>query len=658
VISRVLLAALLAALVASVCFAARPVIFDTDMGNDIDDALALAMLHALTDRGECQLIGVTLTNGNPAAVPYIRMVNRFYERDVPVGAAIMSLKDGAQDGYMSAALRTMHAETTGTAEPAPAVLRRLLTNAREKVIIVQTGFSTNLAALLDSPDGAALAKEKVALLVAMAGNFADGAPEYNVKTDAASAKTVFERWPTPIVFSGFEIGRDLLYPAASIEHDFAWATPHPIAESYRAYQKMPYDRPTWDLTAALQAVRPEHAYFTLSEPGSVIVDPNGSTHFKPGQGDRRYLRLDPSKRAGILEALTILASEPPGRRDQAGEAKSWDRKAAAAYLDSRMSWWESWPSAKRDRDTFCVSCHTSLPYALARPELRSPLAENGPGSDERVFLDNISKRVSLWNEVEPFYSDAHNGAPKSAESRGTEAVLNALVLSRYRAPAAIDALNDMWAAQLKTGDKRGSWTWLNFHNQPWEADDSAFWGATLAGLAAGFAPESYRDSPGIQENLDMLAAYLQREQANQSTLNRAMALWASDKLPQLLTPAQIAAIVAEIEAKQRDDGGWSESSLVIKDWKRHDGTPMDTASDGYGTGLMVTVLEQSGAPSAKAAIAKGLAWLESHQDSSGAWLSTSMNKQRDPASDAGRFMSDAATAYAVLALTHPRVTAQ
>ncbi len=338
-------------------------------------------------------------------------------------------------------------------------------------------------------------------------------------------------------------------------------------------------------------------------------------------------------------------------RAQAGDAKSWDKKAAAAYLDERMSWWESWPSAARDHDTFCVSCHTAMPYALARPALRSALAEHGPSPDESVFIDNISKRVKLWQDVEPFYSDAKNGAPKSAESRGTEAVLNALVLARYDAPAAVDALRNMWALQLKAGDKRGSWIWLNFHNEPWEADDSAFWGASLAGIAAGWAPEGYRKSAEVQENVAMLGDYLQREQANQSTLNRAVALWASGKLPQLLKLEQRAAIVAEIAGKQRDDGGWSESSLVIKEWKRRDGTAMDAGSDGYGTGLMLTALEQSGEPSAKTIIAKGLAWLEQHQDASGAWLSTSMNKQRDPASDAGRFMSDAATAYSVMALS-------
>lgn len=309
---RILLTGLMAA---TLCFAAQPVIFDTDMGNDVDDALALAMLHALTDRGECELLGVTLTNANREAVPYIRMVNRFYGRgDLPVGAAVKDLKGGDGDGYMAAALQAMHAtDSPAEADPAPVVLRRLLRNSPQKVVIVQTGFSTNLAALLDTPEDLALVRDKVALLVAMAGNFADGAPEYNVRIDAASANKVFERWPTPIVFSGFEIGRELLFPASSIEHDFGYAVPHPVAESYRAYKKMPYDRPTWDLTAVLEAVRPDRGYFAKSENGTVAVDANGVTHFTAGAGDRQFLRLDAAKRAEILSVLELLASEPPAR---------------------------------------------------------------------------------------------------------------------------------------------------------------------------------------------------------------------------------------------------------------------------------------------------------------------------------------------------------
>src|SRR5580693_3642735 len=111
---------ILTCLITSVCFAATPVIFDTDMGNDVDDALALAMLHTLTDRGECQLIGVTLTNAHSSAIHYVRMVDRFYGReDLPVGPAIQSLKGGNGDGYMEAVLQTMSYAGGGSFVSAP-----------------------------------------------------------------------------------------------------------------------------------------------------------------------------------------------------------------------------------------------------------------------------------------------------------------------------------------------------------------------------------------------------------------------------------------------------------------------------------------------------------------------------------------------------------
>ncbi len=308
-----------------ICSAQKPVIFDTDMGNDVDDALALAILHSLSSRGECRLIGVTLTNANPSAAPYIRLVNAFYGRgEIPVGEAAKVIKGGAEDHYLRATLQSAPeslasaARTKTREQGAVPLLRRLLAQSAEKVTIVQVGFSTNLAALLESkPDsvstlpGVDLVREKVALVTAMAGNFSGGQPEYNVKLDIPAARTVFEQWPTPIVFSGFEIGRDLLYPAGSIERDFSYASWHPVAASYRAYNKMPYDRPTWDLTAALDAVRGDSKYFSLSAKGRVRVADDGRTTFEAGPGDRQYLRLDPAKKSQILEALTLLASEPP-----------------------------------------------------------------------------------------------------------------------------------------------------------------------------------------------------------------------------------------------------------------------------------------------------------------------------------------------------------
>src|SRR5271169_5416760 len=100
-------------------------------------------------------------------------------------------------------------------------------------------------------------------------------------------------------------------------------------------------------------------------------------------------------------------------------AGSWDQQAAAAYLDQRASWWMEWPRAARDHETFCVSCHTAVPYALSRQTLRGALAETAPSASERRLLDNVAKRVRLWKEVAPFYTDAERGVYKSVESRGT-----------------------------------------------------------------------------------------------------------------------------------------------------------------------------------------------------------------------------------------------
>jgi inosine-uridine nucleoside N-ribohydrolase len=304
---------------------AVPVIFDTDMGNDIDDALALAMLHSLENRGECKLLGVTLTNANRDAVPYIRMVNRFYGRPaIPVGSATRVIKDGDRDGFLSVPLKAAPRELRVTDRRAPEnavpLLRRLLAESKEKVVIVQVGFSTNLAALLDSPpdaisnfSGLELVRQKVSLLSVMAGNFVETTPEYNVRLDIPAAQALADRWPTPIVFSGFEIGRALKYPARSIENDYGYVKWHPIPVSYAAYQKMPYDRPTWDLTSVLYAVRPDAGYFQLSEPGNVSVDSStGSTKFTPSaSGPHRYLVIPPNGDDRILEALMLLSSEPP-----------------------------------------------------------------------------------------------------------------------------------------------------------------------------------------------------------------------------------------------------------------------------------------------------------------------------------------------------------
>jgi squalene-hopene/tetraprenyl-beta-curcumene cyclase len=360
----------------------------------------------------------------------------------------------------------------------------------------------------------------------------------------------------------------------------------------------------------------------------------------------------------LMFVFAAIGLATAGHPSSANDDSAWNSKSAAGYLDQRLSWWTTWKTSERDHDTFCVSCHTVLPYAVGRPALRAPLREQGPSANERRLLENVTKRVRLWAEVLPFYSDEKNGPPKTAEARGTESVLNALILTGYDArnkklgEDARLALDNMWALQLKSGEKKGAWTWLNFHNEPWEADDSQFWGTTLAALAAGNTPKEYRSGNTVRENVKLLGEYLQREQQNQSPLNRLFVLWASTKLPDVLTAGQQKSIIDDVLRKQQTDGGWSTSSLVVPTWKRRDGTPLESKSDGYGTGVASFVLQQAGVSRGQAQLKQALAWLERNQDKAeGRWPATSLNKERELASDAGRFMSDAATAYAVLALT-------
>jgi inosine-uridine nucleoside N-ribohydrolase len=308
-------------LAASVALAAPVrIVFDTDMGNDIDDALALAMIHALESRGEAKLLAVTLTKDNPHAATYVNLVNHFYRRgSIPIGA-VKNGKTPKDSPYLTVPVKRKDASGAPVylrsgqpPQEAVALLRQTLEREADgAAVIVQVGFSTNLARLLESPGGIALVRRKVRLLSIMAGEFPSGKPEYNVRIDIPAATRVFAEWPGPVVVSGFEIGKSILYPGASIEKDFAYVPFHPIADAYRQYMKFPYDRPTWDLTSVLYAVRPNDGYFSLSPPGTVRVDAEGKTSFEASPAGRhRHLNVDDAQRAKVLRTLIELSSQPP-----------------------------------------------------------------------------------------------------------------------------------------------------------------------------------------------------------------------------------------------------------------------------------------------------------------------------------------------------------
>lgn len=333
----------------------------------------------------------------------------------------------------------------------------------------------------------------------------------------------------------------------------------------------------------------------------------------------------------------------------------WSPANAAAYLDKRAAWWTTWPSAARDHDTVCVSCHTATPFLISRASLHQALAEPAPSAPEQKLLDSVVKRVRMWHDVEPFYPDQTRGLPKTSESRGTESILNSLILVSRDAPSgqlspdAKLALDNMWAIQLKSADMNGTWAWLQFHNAPFEGD-SQFYGTTLAAIAVGTAPGNYQEEPARKDGIEAMRTWLVKNMDAQTPLDRVVLLWASAKLKGLLNHEQQQKIIADTLAKQRDDGGFSMSDLT-NGWKRHDATPIHAESDGYATGLITFALEQVTGPATH--LKRALQWLNANQIAAdGRWPAFSLNNDRAVLSDTGLFMSDAATAYAVLALTN------
>lgn len=312
-------------------------IFDTDIGNDCDDVLALGMIHSLESRSECKLLAVTITKDHKLAAAFTDTVNTFYGRgDIPIGVCRSGVtpEQGKFNGLATARdegkLVYPHDLKSGANAPeAVEVLRKTLASASdESVVIAQVGFSTNLANLLSSqPDahsslnGLELVKKKVRLLSIMAGAFKQIVgdtghlythKEYNVHKDVASAKKLVTGWPTPIVWSGFEIGKNLTYPSKSILNDYGYVAHHPLPEAYTLYNPPPHNRPTWDLTSVLYAVRPDVGYFDLSPPGTVTVDDEGYTTFEANEEGRdRYMILKDEQRPRATEALMLLSSQPP-----------------------------------------------------------------------------------------------------------------------------------------------------------------------------------------------------------------------------------------------------------------------------------------------------------------------------------------------------------
>ncbi|HLG59132.1 MAG TPA: hypothetical protein VI485_27565 [Vicinamibacterales bacterium] len=316
----------------------------------------------------------------------------------------------------------------------------------------------------------------------------------------------------------------------------------------------------------------------------------------------------------------------------------WSPELAARYLDSRQKDWFAWKTAA-SADGPCVSCHTGMTYLLARPALRRALNEGQPTIYEKGLLDRLRANV---------------GAKPAGALQSVEAIFSAMFLSREDARDTMSAhtrkaFDQLWTLQGAEGPTKGAWRWYAASLDPWENPESVYYGASVAALAIGQAPASYRVDPSVREHVASLTTYLANPPASPRLHDRLALLWASSTLPTVLPEAARNTLLSDVFAKQSADGGWTLESLGP--WMAHADPPPASGSNGYATAFTAFVLNRAGVAASHPGLARALTWLRSHQDPmTGAWPAVSMNKRYPAGSMESLFMQDAATAFAALAL--------
>lgn len=302
------------------------IVFDSAMGERIDDILGLAVLYGLDGKNECRVVSVSTSKSNLKSAALSEVIGRFYAgavsgafgavgRTLPVGLSTEG-KLAADTPIIQTVLERKNADgkpvynhgihhLNDTAE-VPALIRNAFTSQYDQnAVVVLAGPATNLAAVLAVKGAKDWITQKVKQMVWVA-------TEAHLREDIPAARKLAAEWPGAITVATDEVGAAVLYPAASIEKDFAWSPAHPLVDAYRAYRAMPYDAPTPVAAAVLHAVRPQSGYFTVSDAGVAEVQDNGKLQFRAdGQGKHRMLRLNPDKKVELLAAYVELASAKP-----------------------------------------------------------------------------------------------------------------------------------------------------------------------------------------------------------------------------------------------------------------------------------------------------------------------------------------------------------
>ncbi|MDQ6812769.1 MAG: nucleoside hydrolase [Bacteroidota bacterium] len=301
---------------------AIPVIFDTDMGPDYDDAGAITLLHAFADEGKAKILATVASTKYEGVAAVLNVFNTYFKTPkIPIGVSkgeAVTKKDWQH--WTDTLIKNYPHAIKSNSEVADAVdvYRQVLSKQRDKsVTIITVGFLTNLANLLKSgPDkhssltGKQLVEKKVKLLVSMAGKFPSG-KEFNIYMDASSAKYVYENWTTRVIFSGFEIGEKIktglpLIHNAAIQNS-------PVKDVFRI--SIPLDkndkegRMSWDETAVLVAIGGYRPYYTLTA-GTIQINEDGSNTWS-NKGNNHFYLVEDKPASDVQNMINTMMMHQP-----------------------------------------------------------------------------------------------------------------------------------------------------------------------------------------------------------------------------------------------------------------------------------------------------------------------------------------------------------
>lgn len=315
------------------------ILFDTDIGCDCDDAGAMAVMHELANRGECEILAVTHCCAGPCNAGCIDAINRYFGRpDIPVGVFHPEDKVVTQwrDVYARAVAERFPnrfsggAKCPGTVE----VMRRTLAAAGDGgVTLVVTGSLYSMRRLLESaPDqvsplsGAELIRRKICRTVIMGGRFHRQWPEpivlgggyvvdaeFNIACDIPAARKVCDQWPGELIFCSYEIGLALRTGVRLQTH----AKPeNPVRAAYEVWGRQfgKTGRESWDLATMLYAVRPNAGYWTLHKYGRIRTADNGVTTWEEDPAAQHTYLLKNAPPEEIRRILDELLDADENRR--------------------------------------------------------------------------------------------------------------------------------------------------------------------------------------------------------------------------------------------------------------------------------------------------------------------------------------------------------